>query len=430
MEEHLPATATGAHGAVRADPPESCDLLVVGGGIVGLSVARELLARYPDRRVCVLEREATVGFHQTGHNSGVIHAGIYYKPGSLKARLCVAGAEQLYAYCESRGVPTRRNGKLIVALTDAELPRLDELERRGRANGVPGLRRVGASELRELEPHAVGREGLHSAATGVVDFRAVARAMADDVRAAGGSVHCGSEVLATEQHRAGLRVRHATGTTTAGFAVFAAGAWSDRMAAGAGAPADPRIVPFRGAWLRLRPEHRDLVRGHIYPVPDPDLPFLGVHFSRGIDDEVLIGPTALLVAARDAYHLRQVRTADVRDTLAWSGTYRMARRWWKTGMMEMWHAASRRALVADGRRYVPDLTTAQVVAGPAGIRAQAVGRDGALVDDFVISETPGALHVRNAPSPAATASLALARLIADRVAGRLPWTAATPVPCR
>ena len=407
-----------------AAPPSRADVVVVGAGIVGLAVARELLRRYPDRGVCVLERENEVGFHQTGHNSGVIHAGIYYKPGSLKAKLSVSGARAMYEYCEARRIPAKRNGKLIVAVAPEELPRLDELERRGVANQVPGLRRLRAEELREIEPHVTGIAGLHSPATGVVDFRRVARAMAEDVRAAGGQVVTGCAVHGATPTRDGLRIRHALGETTAGFGLFAAGGWSDRLAVATGAPADPRIVPFRGAWLRMRPEHRDLVRAHVYPVPDPDLPFLGVHFSRGVDDEVLVGPTALLVGARDAYDLRRVSRADLGSILRWPGTYRMARRWWRTGLREMYSAASTRALVGDGRRYIPELRREHVVPGPAGIRAQAVGRDGALIDDFVVSETERALHVRNAPSPAATASLALAGLIADRIGSRLPWTAA------
>ena len=409
-------------GSVAA-PPESCDFVVVGAGILGLAVARELLSRYPDRSLCVLEREDEVGFHQTGHNSGVIHGGIYYKPGSLKARLSVAGARAMYDYCEERGLPALRNGKVITALSEAEMPRLEELERRGTANGVPGLRRLTAAEIRDHEPHAAGVAGLYSPATGVTDFRAVARAMADDVRAAGGHVITGCAVLTATPAGGRLRVRHAAGETQAAFGVFAAGGWSDQLAVRAGADPDPRIVPFRGAWLRLRPEARHLVRGHLYPVPNPDLPFLGVHFSRGVDDEVLMGPTALMVGARDAYDLTRFSRRDLRSTLTWPGTYRMARKWWKTGAQEMWHAVNRTALVAAGREYIPELTSEHVMPGPAGIRAQAVGRDGALIDDFVVSETEHALHVRNAPSPAATASLALADLIADRVDGRVPWSA-------
>jgi len=369
----------------------------------------------------VLEREGAVAQHQTGHNSGVVHGGIYYAPSSLKARLCVEGARELYEYCEERGLPARRSGKLIVALSEAERPRLDELERRGRANGVPGLRRLRGEEIPEIEPHARGVAALHSPATAVVDFRAVARAFGEDVEAAaGGSLVTGCPVLGVRPERDGIRLRHSWGETHARYAVFCAGGWSDRLAVAAGDDPDPRIVPFRGAWLRLRPERRELVRALVYPVPDPGLPFLGVHFTRGTDDEVLVGPTALMAGARDAYDLRRVSGADLRATLGWPGTYRMARRWWRTGLREIRHAASRRAMVADATRYIPELRLDDVLPGPAGVRAQALGRDGALIDDFVVSETPGALHVRNAPSPAATSCLPLARLIADRAEAARP----------
>jgi (S)-2-hydroxyglutarate dehydrogenase len=396
-------------------PREEPDVVVVGAGIIGLAVARELLAREPGRTVTVLEREAVAGFHQTGHNSGVLHAGIYYAPGSLKARLSTEGSRELFDYCQQRGLPARRDGKLIVAVSEQERPKLDELERRGSANGVQGLRRIPATEIAEIEPHVRGVEALHSPQTAVVDFRAIAEAFADDVRAAGGEVVTGCAVEAVEPDGRGVRLRHAQGESRARFAVFCAGAWSDRLAVAAGGEADPRIVPFRGAWLRLRPERRDLVRALVYPVPDPTLPFLGVHFTRGTDDEVLVGPTALLAGARDAYSLRRVSRSDLRDTLSWPGTYRMARRWWRTGLQEMRHAVSRRALVRDAARYIPELQDDDVLPGPAGVRAQALGRDGALIDDFVLSESQNALHVRNAPSPAATSCLPLARLIVDRV---------------
>jgi (S)-2-hydroxyglutarate dehydrogenase len=396
-------------------PREEPDIVVVGAGIIGLAVARELLRRQPDRTVTVLEREPVTGFHQTGHNSGVLHAGIYYAPGSLKARLCTEGAPELLAYCQESGIPARQDGKLIVATGADEIPRLDELERRGRANGVPGLKRLRREEIAEIEPHVHGVDALHSPATAVVDFRAVAEAFAADVEAAGGEVVTGCAVEGADLRANRLCVRHAQGESRARFAVFCAGGWSDRLAVAAGGDPDPRIVPFRGAWLRLKPERRDLVRALVYPVPDPALPFLGVHFTRGTDDEVLIGPTALLAGARDAYSLKRLVPRDLRDTLAWAGTYRMARRWWRTGLSELRHALSAKALVKDGARYIPELTPDDVLPGPAGVRAQALGRDGSLIDDFVVSETERALHVRNAPSPAATSSLALARLIADRV---------------
>jgi L-2-hydroxyglutarate oxidase len=400
-----------------AAPPTRCDLLVVGGGIVGLAVARELLARRPGASLCVLEREARLGAHQTGHSSGVVHAGIYYAPGSLKARLCVQGARELYAYCEERAIPVERHGKLIVATRGEELPRLDELERRGIANEVPGLRRIGAEEITEIEPHARGLAALHSPATGVTDFAAVARSFAADAAAAGAAIVTGCAVEGLRPAGGAVEVRHSRGATEAGFVVACAGAWSDRLAVAAGAPEEPRIVPFRGGYLRLRPQRRELVRASIYSVPDPDLPFLGAHLTRGIDGEVLLGPSALMVAARDAYRLGRVEPRDLRETLAWPGTRRLMARQWRYGLGEIGRAASKRAFVAGLRRYLPELSARDVVAGPAGVRAQAVARDGALVDDFVISETEGALHVRNAPSPAATSSLALAREIADRVGG-------------
>jgi 2-hydroxyglutarate dehydrogenase len=396
-----------------AQPPSSCDLAIVGGGIVGLAVARELTRRNPQASVCVLEREREIGTHQTGHNSGVIHAGVYYVPGSLKARLCAEGAREMYEYCEQRGIASERCGKVIVATDASELDRLDEIERRGRANGVPGLRRIDAAGIEELEPHARGIAGLHSPDTGIADFPAVARSYARDVLEAGGTVATGCDVLGVDVEGRSLRLTHSHGATTAGHAVFCAGAWADRLAVAAGADPDPRIVPFRGAYLRLVPERRQLVRSLIYPVPDPSLPFLGVHLTRNIDGEVLIGPTALMAGARDAYRLTTVRRRDLLDTLGWPGTWRMLLRWWATGVTELRHAALRSAFVHAAARYVPELRVADVQPAFAGVRAQALARDGKLVDDFVFSHTQRALHVRNAPSPAATSSLAIARHVAD-----------------
>jgi 2-hydroxyglutarate dehydrogenase len=395
------------------------EIAVVGAGILGLATARELLARQPGLSVSVLEREPEVGFHQTGHNSGVIHGGIYYAPGSLKAKLCVEGARDMYAYCEAHDIEVKRCGKLIVATREDELRRLEDLESRGAANDVPGLRRVGPEELQEIEPHARGVAALHSPATGVVDFRQVARALADDVREAGGEVRLGCEVSKVDASDSGVRMACASGEEIeAAGAVFCAGPWADRMALEAGADEDPRIVPFRGAYLTLRPERADLVKALIYPVPDPTLPFLGVHLSRHIDEEVTIGPTALLAAARDPRS--KLSLADLAATLSWPGSWKMVRRWWRTGLTEMKHAVSKRALVRDAQRYVPELTVDDVRPGHFGIRAQALARDGRLIDDFVFNQTGRVLHVRNAPSPGATASLAIARSIADRLAeGRI-----------
>jgi L-2-hydroxyglutarate oxidase len=397
-------TVAGVSAPTVDSAPQRCDLAVVGGGILGLAVARELTRRLPHASVCVLERDGELARHQTGHNSGVIHAGIYYEPGSLKAQLCVRGAREMYEYCAQREIPHERCGKVIVATDPSELERLEELERRGRANEVAGLRRLDADGIRELEPHATGIAGLHSPATGIADFAAVARAYAQDARAAGAAVVTGCEVRGVHAGARQIRLEHSRGATEAGHAIFCAGAWADRLAVAAGADPDPRIVPFRGAYLRL--ERPELVRGQIYPVPDPALPFLGVHLSRTVGGDVLVGPTALLAPTY----------VDLRATLRWPGTWRVMRRWWRTGVTEIAHAASRRLLMREARRFVPEV--GGVMPGPRGYRAQAVGRDGALVDDFLVVRTGRAVHVLNAPSPAATASLAIAEMIAEEVSRR------------
>ena len=375
-----------------ADLPERCDYAVVGGGIIGLAVARELRRRRPGSSVVVLEREPRVAVHQTGRNSGVVHQGVYYAPGSLKATLCRRGADLLYALCAERGIPVERCGKVIVATSERELQRLDELHRRGLENGVPGLRRLTGAELRQSEPHADGIAALHSPETGIVDFAAVARALADDV-----DVVTGCAVERFAETREGVRVVHAAGETLAGFAVACAGLRSARLAVASGQPPDPCIVPFRGNYHLL--ERAELVRGLIYPVPDPALPFLGIHLTRRIDGNVLVGPSALLVGG-----------------LGWPGTWRVARRWWRVGLQELRTAASARAFAGEARRYVPELRRADLLPGPHGVRAQAVARDGVLVDDFVFSQTERTLHVRNAPSPGATSSLAIAEHVVSRFA--------------
>ncbi len=391
------------------------DLVVVGAGIVGLAVAREFLRRRGDAKLLVIDKEDRVGYHQTGHNSGVIHSGVYYRPGSLKARLCVQGARLMYEFCDQHAVRYERCGKLIVAVRDAELPRLDELEARGRANGVPGLRRVSAAEIAGIEPECAGVAALHSPATGIVDYGGVARALEAELRGIGVAFALSTEVTAINRNAGRTVLTHAGGSYQADWAILCAGLWSDRLAASGGASPDPRIVPFRGAYLRLAAGQRQVVRGMIYPVPDPELPFLGVHVTRHVDGHVMLGPTAMLVAARDAYELRTVRLQDVVSTLSWPGTWTVARRFWRTGLSEMHMAASRAAFVAACARYVPALESIRLdPAAFSGVRAQAVGRDGQLLDDFAISHTPGATHVRNAPSPAATSSLALASEIVDR----------------
>jgi 2-hydroxyglutarate dehydrogenase len=397
------------------EPPSECDIAVVGAGIVGLAVARELARRHPSFRIAVLEQAESIAAHQTGHTSGVIHAGLYYRPASLKARLCVAGAAELYEFCAEHGIPAHPTGKLVVAVHERELPALEELERRGRENGVPGLARIGPGEIREIEPHAAGLAALHSPRTGVVDFTRVAAALAAELERRRGTIITGCRVLGLSERGAAVTVDHSRGRTRARAAVVCAGAWADRLAVATGAPPDPRIVPFRGTYLQLRPERAELVRASIYPVPDPELPFLGAHLTRTIDGRVLLGPSALIVGARDAYRVSRVRAGDLRETFAWPGTWRLARRQWRSALRELVHAAAPRSFVASARRYVPELRRRDFVRGPAGVRAQAVGRDGALVDDFVVSRTGRSVFVRNAPSPAATSALPLARLIADEV---------------
>jgi L-2-hydroxyglutarate oxidase len=395
------------------DPPERCDLAIVGGGIVGLAVAREMLARHPRATVCLLERENHLAAHQTSHNSGVVHSGVYYAPGSLKARLCVQGARELYEYCALHGIPIERCGKVIIASDRSELARLAELERRGRANGVAELRRLDSAGIQAIEPHARGIAALHSPSTGIASFPALARAYGREVVEGGGTIVTGCEVTGVHVGARSLSLTHSHGALETAHAIFCAGAWADRLARRAGAARDPAIVPFRGAYLRLRPEARHLVRSLIYPVPDPSLPFLGVHLTRGLDGDVLIGPTALIAGARDAYTLRTVRGADLLDTLGWPGTWRMLARRWRAALKELRNATLRSAFVREAARYVPELALAHVEPAFAGVRAQALSRGGLLVDDFVLSRTTRALHVRNAPSPAATSSLAIARHLAD-----------------
>lgn len=407
---------------------ESYDIAVVGAGILGLAVAREIMLRSPDTRLLVIDREPAVARHQTGHNSGVIHAGVYYAPGSLKARLCVTGAAMLRDFCDAHAIRYETCGKLIVAVSEEELGRLAALEERARANGVPGLRRVSAQQIAEIEPGCTGLAALHSPSTAIVDFGTVARAIERDLRDAGVTFALGCAVTSLRRERGSTLLGHAHGEFLAGRVIACAGLWSDRLAVAAGGPADPRVVPFRGAYLRLADGQPDVVRGLVYPVPDPDLPFLGVHITRHVDGHVLLGPTALLIPARDGYrpwHLRPAalpRSArDAWATVTWPGTWKLARRFWRTGATELLLATSRRAFVKECARYVPLIGSAIIEDQPVtGVRAQAVGRDGRLVDDFVISETPGVTHVRNAPSPAATSSLALAREIVDRCVNPMP----------
>jgi len=390
------------------------DVVVVGGGILGIAVARELLLRRPGLNLVLLEKEERIGLHQTGHNSGVIHSGIYYAPGSLKAKLCTDGRRLLYDYCDERGIPYDRCGKVIVATGPAELPRLEELRSRAVANGVD-VEEVGPERLAELEPNVAGIRALHVPSTGIVDFRRVVRSLADDVRSAGGELRLGTEVTGLRADRGGTLVDSADGPVRAGFVVTCGGLYSDRLARMTGAPESPKIVPFRGSYHVLRPHARALVRGLVYPVPDPAFPFLGVHFTKHLSGDVLVGPNAVLAFAREGYRLRDLRLGELWETLAYRGFRALARRYWRTGLAEAVGELSKRRFVAAARRLVPRLRADDVLPGQAGVRAQALTSDGQLIDDFWFDEADSVTHVRNAPSPGATSSLAIARMIVDRV---------------
>jgi L-2-hydroxyglutarate oxidase LhgO len=391
------------------------DVVVVGAGIVGLASARELLRRQPGLRLALVDKEPRVGVHQTGHNSGVIHSGIYYAPGSLKARLCVAGARELYAYCEANGIPTERCGKVIVATDESELGRLQSLHERGLANGVDGLEMIGPERLRELEPHCAGIRALWSPCTGIVDFSQVAASYARDVRDAGGEVHTGREVLGLRGLADRVVLETTAGELETRRVLTCAGLYADRVAALSEGAREPRVVPFRGDYWQLRPEARHLSRNLIYPVPDPAFPFLGVHATRRIGTgEVWLGPNAVLAFSREGYRRLDLRPRDLAEALANRGFRRLARRHWRMGAVEMWRDWSKRAFWRSVRRYLPDVEPADMVPGPSGVRAQALDASGALVDDFVVDvQGDRILHVRNAPSPAATSSLTIGRLVAD-----------------
>jgi (S)-2-hydroxyglutarate dehydrogenase len=387
----------------------------VGAGILGLAVARELLGRRPGLSLSVLEKEDAIAQHQTGHNSGVIHSGIYYAPGSLKAELCVEGARLMYEFCAEKGIATERCGKVIVAADESEIPRLEELKRRGEANGVAGLEEIGPERLAELEPNVVGVRGLHSPDTGIVDFRLVARALADEVVERGGRILTGHAVTGISSNGGGARVSTSGGEFSAARLVTCAGLQSDRLAVMTGAPRTPRIVPFRGTYYALSERAGSLVNGLVYPVPDPTFPFLGVHFTKQISGEMWAGPNAVLAFAREGYRLRDLRRRDLWETLSYRGFRRMARRYWRTGLTEVRGELSKRAFVAAMRKQVPAVGLRDLGARHAGVRAQAVAEDGTLLDDFWLDEAPNVTHIRNAPSPAATSSLALARRIVDAI---------------
>ena len=363
----------------------------------------------------MLEREQALAQHQTSHNSGVVHAGIYYAPGSLKARLCRRGLGLLRDYCTERGLPYEACGKVVVAIDEGEVEPLRRLQERATANGVPGLRWLEQGELAEVEPYVQGVAGLHSPETAIADFAAVARAFAQDVTAAGGEIRTGVAVTRVSENGGRPAVELADGSRIeAEKVVVCAGLQSDRLAIASGEPAEPRIVPFRGEYWQLKPERAHLVRGLIYPVPDPALPFLGVHLTRKIGGAVLLGPNAILSTARHAYEHRRFVARDAYEALAWPGTHRMLRRHWRAGIHEIARSASKRQFVREVARYVPAVQANDVLPAPAGVRAQAIDRDGSLVDDFRLGVNGNVVWVRNAPSPAATSSLAIAEELVSR----------------
>jgi L-2-hydroxyglutarate oxidase LhgO len=389
---------------------------VIGAGILGLAIARRLAEVDPSSEITVLEKEHDVGRHQTGHNSGVAHAGVYYPPGSLKATLCRRGITLLKEYCTQHGIAYDECGKLIIARDATELARLDEIERRATANGVPGLRRLGAGEIAAVEPHARGVSALHSPSTAIVDFPWVARSLAAEIAAAGGEVRFGLEVTAIARYGSETRVRASTGEELAfDRLIVCGGLQSDRLAMMVGESATPVIIPFRGEYYRLVPERRDLVRGLIYPVPDPAYPFLGVHFTSRVDGNVDIGPNAVLALAREGYRRTDIRPRDIADVIGSKGFRRLARKHWRMGLQELHGSLSRRAFLREAQTFVPELTVDAVAPAPAGVRAQAVDEDGSLVDDFRITTRDNIVLVRNAPSPAATSSLAIAEYVVGGV---------------
>jgi L-2-hydroxyglutarate oxidase LhgO len=398
------------------------DVAIVGAGLVGLATARELLMRQPHLRVVVLEKDPVLASQQSGHNSGVIHSGIYYTPGSLKARACVAGHRAMLAFCQEQGVPFELCGKVIVALDEQELPRLEELYRRGIANGVQGLEMIGPERLRELEPYTAGIKAIYSPQTGIIDFVKVAHAYAHDIRQRGGEIITGCKVTTLHTKgkqtlllctQTGTHARNVQVEIEARYIITCGGLQSDKLSQMSGNNPSMRIIPFRGDYYVLRPEKRHMVRALIYPVPDPRFPFLGVHFTRRLDGEVWAGPNAVLAFAREGYLRWKINLKDVWEILGYQGFWKMASRYWKMGLAEMFRDYVKAAYVKELQRYMPELQADDIVPGPSGVRAQALAADGKLLDDFLIQHSENIVHVLNAPSPAATSSLVLAQMIVD-----------------
>jgi L-2-hydroxyglutarate oxidase LhgO len=400
---------------------EAYDIIVIGGGIVGLSVAREVTRQFPRLRLALVEKEARVGTHQTGHNSGVIHSGVYYKPGSMKARMCVEGAAAMVEFCREHGVPFKICGKVIVATSEEERPRLQDLLARGQANGVAGLRMLGPEELREIEPHATGVAALHVPGTGVTDFAKVCEKYAELVAAQGGTVRTSAEVIAIGQNGQETVVETSGGDFSVRWVINCAGLFSDRISRMAGERPEVRIVPFRGEYYDLVPARASLVRALIYPVPDPRFPFLGVHFTRRIHGNVDAGPNAIFAFKREGYRSGDFSLRDTMESLAFPGFWRVAAKHWRMGKDEAQRSVSKGSFVAGLQRLVPEVQGEDLVPGGSGVRAQAIHRSGALVDDFQFSQSDRMLHLYNVPSPAATASIAVGRAVVEMAAKAWGW---------
>jgi L-2-hydroxyglutarate oxidase LhgO len=395
------------------------DVCIIGAGLVGLGVATALSESHEGVGLVILDKEQAVARHQSSHNSGVAHSGLYYRPGSLKARLCVEGRLKLEEFCDTRGIAFDRSGKLVIATKPSQLEPLAELERRGIANGLSGLRRLDGAGLREIEPAAVGLEALHVPEAGVVDFPAVATRLATELAAKGAEVRTGHEVTSIDHDVDGARIRVEGQEIRARLVVNCAGLQSDRVAMMAGVRSQIRIVPFRGEYYTLVGEAEHLVRTLIYPVPDPRFPFLGVHFTRRIDGSVEVGPNAVLALGREHYREADPAWGELWETVSFPGFRKLARRHWRTGIAEMVGSRSRSMYARSARSLVPEIRPEHLVPGGAGVRAQAIAPDGSLVDDFVIEEAGSTLHVLNAPSPGATASLAIGAHVARMIATRL-----------
>jgi L-2-hydroxyglutarate oxidase len=400
---------------------EQYDLVVIGGGIVGLSVARETTLRFPRMRVAVFEKEARVGSHQSGHNSGVIHSGVYYKPGSMKARACVAGAAAMVEFCREHGVPFHVCGKVIVATSQDELPRLQDLLERGRANGVGGLRMLGLEELREIEPHATGMAALHVPGTGVTDYAKVCEKYAELIGRQGGVVRTSTKVVGIGFRDGGIVIETTGGAVSASSAINCGGLFSDRISRMAGETPEVQIVPFRGEYYDLVPERAQLVRALIYPVPDPRFPFLGVHFTRRIHGSVDAGPNAIFAFKREGYRSGDFSLRDTMESLSFPGFWRVAAKHWRSGKDEARRSVSKASFVAGLRRLVPEIEAKDLVPGGSGVRAQAIHRSGALVDDFQFSQSKHMLHLYNVPSPAATASIAIGQTVVEMATKAWGW---------